>query len=115
MVALVDDHLAILGDKVLYFIFPVEALNDRNIHMSSPVHPPATDLPKRFRWQIQEHRQPLMPLIEQLLAVNQNQRIDLAIRDQPGGNGSLSKSRWSAQDAFVVLDDLGDSFQLERP
>jgi hypothetical protein len=115
MVALVDDHLTILGDKVLYFIFPVEALNDRNIHMSSPVHLPATDLPKRFRWQIQEHCQPLMPLIEQLLPVNQNQRIDLAIRDQPGGNGSLSESRWSAQKALVVLDDLENSLLLERP
>ena len=115
MVALVDDHMAILGDKVLHFLFPVQALNDCNIHPSSPVRLPATDLPNRFRWQIQEHYQPLMPLIEQLLPVNHNQRIDLAIRDQPGRNGGLSESRWSAKDSFVMLGDLGNGFQLERP
>ena len=49
MVALVDNHLAILDDKILYLFFAVEALNDCNIHASSPVHPPAADLANGFR------------------------------------------------------------------
>jgi hypothetical protein len=70
MVALVDDYLTALGDKVLDFVFPVQALDDRNIYTSRPVHLPAADLPNRLRGQIQERCQPLVPLIEQLLPVN---------------------------------------------
>jgi len=55
MVALVDNHLTVLGDKILYLVFAVQALNDRNIHVSGPVHLPAADLPDRFLRQIQEH------------------------------------------------------------
>jgi hypothetical protein len=51
-----------------------------------------------------------VPLIEQLLPVNQDQRVDLTVRDQPGGNGSLPESRRCAQDSFVVLNDFGNGF-----
>jgi hypothetical protein len=56
-----------------------------------------------------------VPLIEQLLPVNHNQRVDLTLRDQPGCNGSLPESRRRAKDSFVMLGDLGNGFQLERP
>jgi len=56
-----------------------------------------------------------VPLIEQLLPVDQNQRVDLTLRDQPGGDGSLSKSRRRAEDSFVVLGDFGNGLHLGPP
>ena len=67
------------------------------------------------RRHIQEHRQPFLPLIEQLLPMNQNQSVDLALRDQPCRNGRLPKRRRGAEDSLVVDADLRDSLLLDRP
>ena len=47
--------------------------------------------------------------------MNDDQRVDLAFRDQPRRNGGFPKCRRSAEDTFVVAGDLCDSFLLERP
>jgi hypothetical protein len=72
-------------------------------------------MPDRLRRQIEKHRQPLLPLIGQLLPVNHDQSVDLAFRDQPRCNSGFSERCRSAQDTFVVPDDLRDRFLLERP
>src|ERR1039457_7616251 len=74
----------------------------------------ATDMSDRFGWQIQEHPKALLPLIEQLLPVNDYQSVDLAFRDQPRRNGGLSERCRRAEDTFVVCGDLRDRFLLER-
>src|SRR5215472_17494999 len=44
----------------------------------------------------------------------QNQRVDLALRDQPCSNSGLSESRRCAKDPFVMLNRLRNGLQLER-
>ena len=115
VVAFIDDHLAVLSNEVLHFVFSVQALDDGDIHVTRPVHFAATDMSDRFGWQIQEHPKALLPLIEQLLTVNDYQSVDLAFRDQPRRNGGLSERCRRAEDTFVVCGDLRDRFLLERP
>src|SRR5215813_10687749 len=55
------------------------------------------------------------PLVEQLLPVNDHQRVNFALRNQPCCNGGLSECCRSAQDAFVLTGDLRNGFLLERP
>jgi hypothetical protein len=115
VVTFIDDHVAVLSDEVLHFVFSVEALDDGDIHATRPVHFAAAYMPDRFRRQIQEHPKTLLPLIKQLLPVNHDQSVDLAFRDQPRCNGGLPERGWSAEDTFVVSGDLRDGFLLEGP
>jgi hypothetical protein len=115
MVTFIDDHLAVLSNEVLHLVFSVEALDDGDVYATRPVHFATADMPDRLGRQIQEHPEALLPLIEQLLPVNDNQSVDLAFRDQPCSNGGLPERRRSAEDPFVVGGDLGDSFLLKRP
>jgi hypothetical protein len=63
-------------------------------------------MPDRLGRQIQEHPEALLPLIEQLLPVNDNQSADLAFRDQPRRNGGFAERRRSAEDV--------DFFQVNK-
>jgi hypothetical protein len=114
VVAFVDDHLAILGNEVLHFVISVKALDDGDVYTTCPVHLATTDMPDRPCRQIQEHSKAFLPLIEQLLPVNHNQSVDFTFRDQPRRDGGFPERRWSAEDAFVVSDDLRYGFLLER-
>ena len=113
--AFVYDHLAVLRNEVLHFVFSVQALNHGNVYTSCAVHFAAADMPDRLGRKIQEHPQTLLPLIEQLLPVNHNQSVDLSLRNQPRPNGCLAKSSRSAENAFVMPGDVLDSFLLEWP
>src|SRR6266403_1769930 len=55
--------------------FRVQALNDGDVHAPGPVRFPTTDMPDRFGRHIQEHPKALLPLIEQLLSVNDDQSV----------------------------------------
>ncbi len=114
MVAFIHDHLAILSDKVLHLVFSVEALDHSDIHATHPVHIAPADMPDRLAGS-SKHSKAFLPLIEQLLAMNDNQSINLAFCDQPCCNGGLSECGGSAEDAFVVCVDLRDGFFLEGP
>src|SRR5204863_8744768 len=114
VVALIYDHLAVFSNEVLHFVLSVQALNDSHVQAPCAVRFPSTDMPDRFGWQIQEHPKALLPLIEQLLPVNDDQSVDLAFRDQPCRNGRFPERRRSAEDTFVVGGDLRDCFLLER-
>ena len=72
-------------------------------------------MPDRLGRKIQEHPEALLPLIEQLLPVNHDQSVDLALGDKPRRNGGLPEGRRGAEDAFVVGSDLRHRFLLERP
>ena len=102
VVTFIDDHLTVLTHEVLHFVFSVQALDDGDVYAARPIHLATADMPDRFGRQIQEHPKALLPLIEQLLPVNHDQSVDLALRDQPRCNGGLPERRRSAEDAFVV-------------
>src|SRR5580698_8857045 len=70
VVALVDDDVSIFGHEVLYLLIAVQALNHRYVDISGPLSLASADLPDFVDWDFEEHRQPLPPLIEQLLAMH---------------------------------------------
>jgi hypothetical protein len=53
-------------------------------------------------------------VVEQLLPVDRHENITFALRDQPRPNGCLPESCRSTQNAFVMANDLRDSFLLDR-
>src|SRR5450755_2787730 len=112
--AFIDDHLSVLGDEVLYFVFSVQALDHGDVHTTRPIHLAATDMPDRLGRQIQEHRKAFLPLVQQLLAVDYDQRVDLAFRYQPRPDGCLSERCWSTQYTFIEVGNLRDGLVLER-
>jgi len=69
-------------------------------------------LANQFGWKIEKHRQSGMPLIQQLLAVNQYEGMHLSRRDQPCGHCGLAESSRSAEDPFVVFSHYGNSVLL---
>jgi hypothetical protein len=71
-------------------------LDDGNVHTSCAVHLAAADMPDRFGRQIQEHPETLLPLIEQLLPVNDDQSVDLPFRNEPRRDGGFPERRRSA-------------------
>jgi hypothetical protein len=115
VVAFVDDHLAVLSHEVLHFVFRyrlwMTATSTQPVRSILPPPMCPIDLAGRSK----NMPKPLLPLIEQLLPVNDDQSVDLAFRDQPRRNGGFPERRGSAEDTFVVSGDLRDGFLLERP
>ncbi len=70
VMALIDDHMAILSDAVIDDAFSDETLNDADINLSSRAISSSADSSDRFRWDIQERRETLNPLVQQLPAMN---------------------------------------------
>jgi hypothetical protein len=74
VMAFIDDHLAIFSDEILHSILPVQALNNGHVRAARSLHFSATDMSNRFGWKTQEHPKAFLPLVEQLLPVNDHQR-----------------------------------------
>jgi hypothetical protein len=51
----------------------MKALHYGDIDAACPVHLPTAYLPNQSNRHVQEHGQPLLPLVKQLLPVDQNQ------------------------------------------
>src|SRR5689334_8295421 len=92
VVTFIHNHLPIFDNEIFHFIFPMETLNHRNIDEASPIRFSAADLPDRVRGRPEKHCQSFMPLIEQLLPVDENQCIHLTFCNEPGGNCSFTES-----------------------
>lgn len=83
VVAFVDDDVPVVGHEVLHFLVAVEALNHRNIDLTSPLRLACSDLPDVVEREVEEHREALAPLIKKLLAMDQHQRVDGPLGNQP--------------------------------
>lgn len=68
--AFIDDHMAVLSDAVIYDAFSDETLNDADVNLSSRSISSSADSSDRFRRDIEESRESLNPLVEQLPAMN---------------------------------------------
>ena len=47
--------------------------------------------------------------------MNNDESVDLALRDQPSSNGGFPEGRRRTEDAFIMEDNFRDRFFLERP
>src|SRR5271166_833516 len=106
--------MAVLGDEILHLFFAVQTLNHCNVDYSSSLDLSAADLPNLIDGRIEEHGQPLPPLIQELLAMHQHQSVHRTLRNQPSCDCCLAEGRRCADQPVVMLHDLGDCFVLAK-
>ena len=75
----------------------------------------ASDAADRLGRQIEERRKPLDPLLQQLAAMHEDQRIDAALGNQPGGDHRLAEGGRGRQDARLMPQHLPGGGGLLRP
>ncbi len=101
--ALVNDHLSIFGDDVVYRIFAGEALNHGDIDLSSKLALSTANLTDRFGMAAKKDPDLRFPLFQQRLSVYQDQGIALALGDQVGAKDGLPETGWGHDHAIIVL------------
>ena len=107
VVAFVHHHVAVVRDAVVHLPVPDQALNHGDVDPALELLATAaqtTDL--TFR-NVEKLAQPVAPLLHELLAVNENQGVDAALGDQPGGDDRLSECGRRGQNAGVVRQNGG--------
>lgn len=77
-------------------------MDHRHVKPASGLVFAAADLPDLLGRQTQKVSQCGDPLVEQLAAVNDHERVHLALRNQIGADDGLAESRRSRQDARVM-------------
>jgi hypothetical protein len=114
MMALIDDHLAVLCYEVLHLAFALETLNQRDVNLAcSPLFASA-DLPDSRHWQVKVKCQAFAPLVKQLLPVHDDERVDRPLSDDSRCQHRLAECRWRTDDADFVVDRLLKGIRLKR-
>ena len=104
MVALVDDHLAVLRHAIADHALAHQTLNDRHVERAGRPIPPASDAADGLWRQVEKRRQAVDPLLDQLPAVHKHQRVDAALGNEPRGHHGLAGS---AADLLTVRQVTG--------
>jgi hypothetical protein len=115
---LVGGDMAVVLDDRTGFTLPEQRLHHRDVDLAGGPGLAAANGPDHALTQCvdaQERLQPLLPLLEQLGAVHQHQRVDAAPGDQRRGGNGLAECGRCAQDAGVVTQHRGNGFLLVRP
>ena len=101
VVALVHDHEAVVRDTVVHLSAAHQALHQGDVDPSErpPSSAEATDFIIRDAQKLGE---PSNPLLEQLLAMDDDQGVDSALRNQPCGHHGLPERSSRGQDAGVI-------------
>ena len=73
VVALVDDHVTVVGQQFLQRIAPRQALDHRHVEQAGWFLAASTDRAERVRIDVKELRQAFLPLLKQGLAVDEDQ------------------------------------------
>ena len=107
VVALVHDKMPIIFDQVRHLAFPDQALNERHIDNTGRPFLPAANNANAIGVDIEERAEPRNPLIQQLLAMHQDQRISGPFRDEFSRNHGLPEGRCRRQHTGVVRHQGG--------
>lgn len=89
VVAFIDDDLPILADAVINDPLADEALNDGHVEQPGRLVSAVANSSDRLSRQIQERREALDPLIEQLPTMNEDKRVDAALGNEPAATTVL--------------------------
>src|ERR1035441_5531440 len=114
MVALINNDLTVLRNEVFHPCLVLSTLNDGNVYATTTLALPTANLPYRFGWEVEEHFQSCVPLIKQLLTVDQHEGIHFSRCDHPSGQSGLSESGRSAENPVVVFGDHRGGIELRR-
>src|SRR5206468_9603409 len=91
MVAFIDDHLPVVTNAVVDNTFANEALNDGHIEQTGRCVSATADSTNRLCRYVQEGRETLNPLVEELPPMHEHQRAGVALCEQPGGKSPFSR------------------------
>ena len=101
--AFVYDQVAILADEIVNDAFVAQALNHRNVNLPGRLVFAASNLTDLFWREAEKLAQRLNPLVEQLAAMNHDQRVHFALSNQASCYNGFSKRGRSRQNACLVL------------
>ena len=102
MVALIYDYVTVLGDQLVDIVPLDEALDHGDVEGAVVLAMATTDPADLLLVDVEEHGELCDPLLEQWLAVNQNQGVAPARYDQVGAEHSLANAGGSNEDTRVV-------------
>ena len=97
--ALIDDEVAIFRHAILDDALVDQALDHGHVQRAGRLLVSAADAADRLRRQAEECRKPIDPLLQQLAAVHEHERVDSALRDEPGGDDRLAEGGRGRQDS----------------
>jgi len=103
MVAFVDDYVPIVTNTVVHNTFANEALDDGHIEQTGRCLSATADSTNRLCRYVQEGRETLDPLVEELPPMHEHQRAGVALCDQPGGNHRFPEGCRCGQDTGLML------------
>lgn len=104
MVTLVDNKVTVLANSIVDNTLLHQALNDGDVHLPRWPRSATADSADGRRRQIEERREPLDPLIEELPPVHQHKRIYAALSDEPSGHDCLAKRRRRSEHPVVMSE-----------
>ncbi len=99
----VYDQLTIFADDVVNDAFLAQALNHRNVNLHGRLMLAASNPAGLFWRKAEKLAQRLNPLVEQLAAMNHDQRVHFASSNQGGHYNSFAEGGRSGQNACLVL------------
>ena len=102
MVTFIHHQVAVGPDTVVHKVFSHQALHECHIEVPRQSPPTAAKPADGFDRHIEERRPAFHPLFQKLPTVNEDESVDAALRDKPGGDDCLAKGRGRSQDTGIV-------------
>ena len=102
--ALVDHDQAIAAEERFEVVDGLEALNHREVDGSGEFAPSAADLADLFRGESEQRLELCSPLLEERLAVGEDERRKPPRGDHGARDHGLARSRRSDEDTIVVRE-----------
>ena len=115
VVAFVDDDVSVISHAIVNGTFTDEALNHGDIDDAGWFVSSTNDSANRLRRLAQKRREPLNPLIEELPAVHEHQRIHATLRNEPRGNNGLAERRCGGENTGLMFHHRSSSELLLEP
>jgi hypothetical protein len=83
-VAFIHHQMTIVADPVVHRAFADEALHQRHVQRTGQFSAPTAQPTDGLRRHAQESGEPFDPLLQELLAVNENEGVYAAFSNEPG-------------------------------
>lgn len=112
VVALVHDHVTIVGDERVDGVASGQALDHRDVDQPVELALPAAEAADPAGIETEERGELGDPLIEQRAPVDENARRPGTARDEEGSEHRLARSRRSDEDPGVVREQAGGGLPL---
>lgn len=112
VMAFVDDDVAVFGDDVRNDALPHKALHKSDVDVFGEFPLPAMDNADLLWRDIKKDFEASDPLVEKLPAMDEDQRVSAARRDQFSGDDGFAKSRGCSEHTCLVLEKRSGSLVL---